>query len=380
VTATALINGRVVLADEIRDDLCVLIDGARIAAVCDTAPEHAERVDLGGQLLLAGFIDTQVNGGGGRLFNDDPSVETIAIMAAAHRRFGTTGLLPTLISDDFSVVERAIAAVDAAIDSGVPGVLGVHIEGPFLSRTRRGIHLASMLQPFEDRFVEALCSGRNGRTLVTVAPECIAPEQIARLVDAGVIVSAGHSDADYETVRAALDAGMTGFTHLFNAMSQLTNRAPGMVGAALEDPEIYAGIIVDGHHIHPAAFRVGLSAKGVDRLMLVTDAMPTVGVPTDEFMLQGRSIRREGDRLVSEDGVLAGSTLTMAAAVANAGEQGRLSLPQAARMASSTPAHFLGLARETGAIEPGLRADLVVMTDDFIVTEAWIGGAAQFGR
>jgi N-acetylglucosamine-6-phosphate deacetylase len=380
VTATALINGRVVLADEIRDDLCVLIDGARIAAVCDTAPEHAERVDLGGQLLLAGFIDTQVNGGGGRLFNDDPSVETIAIMAAAHRRFGTTGLLPTLISDDFSVVERAIAAVDAAIDSGVPGVLGVHIEGPFLSRTRRGIHLASMLQPFEDRFVEALCSGRNGRTLVTVAPECIAPEQIARLVDAGVIVSAGHSDANYETVRAALDAGMTGFTHLFNAMSQLTNRAPGMVGAALEDPEIYAGIIVDGHHIHPAAFRVGLSAKGVDRLMLVTDAMPTVGVPTDEFMLQGRSIRREGDRLVSEDGVLAGSTLTMAAAVANAGEQGRLSLPQAARMASSTPAHFLGLAGETGAIEPGLRADLVVMTDDFIVTEAWIGGAAQFGR
>jgi N-acetylglucosamine-6-phosphate deacetylase len=380
VTATALINGRVVLADEIRDDLCVLIDGARIGAVCDTAPEHAERVDLGGQLLLAGFIDTQVNGGGGRLFNDDPSVETIAIMAAAHRRFGTTGLLPTLISDDFSVVERAIAAVDAAIDSGVPGVLGVHIEGPFLSRTRRGIHLASMLQPFEDRFVEALCSGRNGRSLVTVAPECISPAQIARLVDAGVIVSAGHSDANYETVRAALDAGMTGFTHLFNAMSQLTNRAPGMVGAALEDPNTYAGIILDGHHIHPAAFRVGLNAKGVDRLMLVTDAMPTVGVPTEEFMLQGRAIRREGDRLVSEDGVLAGSTLTMAAAVANAAEQGRLSLPQAARMASGTPAHFLGLAGETGSIAVGLRADLVAMNEEFTVAETWIGGAAQSGR
>jgi N-acetylglucosamine-6-phosphate deacetylase len=170
---------------------------------------------------------------------------------------------------------------------------------------------------------------------------------------------------------------MTGFTHLFNAMSQLTNRAPGMVGAALEDPNTYAGIIVDGHHIHPAAFRVGLNAKGVDHLMLVTDAMPTVGVPTDEFMLQGRAIRREGDRLVSEEGVLAGSTLTMVAAVANAVEQGRLSLPQAARMASSTPAHFLGLAGETGAIAPGLRADLVAMTDDFTVTETWIGGAAQ---
>lgn len=380
MTATALINGRVVLADEIRDNLCVLIDGDRIAAVGETVPEDAKRVDLAGQLLLAGFIDTQVNGGGGRLFNDDPSVETIAIIAEAHRRFGTTGLLPTLISDDFSVVERAIAAVDEAIDGGVPGVLGVHIEGPFLSRTRRGIHLASMLQPFEDRFVEALCSGRNGRTLVTVAPECIAPAQITRLVDAGVIVSAGHSDANYETVRAALDAGMTGFTHLFNAMSQLTNRAPGMVGAALEDPETYAGIIIDGHHIHPAAFRVGLNAKGVDRLMLVTDAMPTVGVPTEEFMLQGRAIRREGDRLVSEDGVLAGSTLTMAAAVANAAEQGRLSLPQAARMASGTPAHFLGLAGETGSIAVGLRADLVAMNEEFTVAETWIGGAAQSGR
>jgi len=373
--ARALTNGRLVTADGVRDDCCVVIDGERIAEIRDQPPEGAEEVDLAGQLLLPGFIDVQVNGGGGRLFNDDPSVETIAIMAAAHRRFGTTGLLPTLISDDFSVIERAIAAVDEAIDSGVPGVLGIHIEGPFLSRTRRGIHLASMLQPFDDRFVAALCSGRNGRTLVTVAPECISPAQIKRLVDAGVIVSAGHSDANYETVRAAIDAGMTGFTHLFNAMSQLTNRAPGMVGAALEDPNTYAGIIVDGHHIHPATFRVGLNAKGVDRLMLVTDAMPTVGASTDEFMLQGRAIRRQGDRLVSEEGVLAGSTLTMAAAVANAVEQGRLSLPEAVRMATSTPARFLGLAGETGAIEAGLRADLVVMRDDFTVTDTWIAGA-----
>jgi N-acetylglucosamine-6-phosphate deacetylase len=375
--ATALFNGRVVLADEIRDDLCVVIDSDCIKAICDEPPEGAERVDLADQLLLPGFIDTQVNGGGGRLFNDDPSVETIAIMASAHRRFGTTGLLPTLISDDSSVIERAIAAVDEAIDAGVPGVLGIHIEGPFLSHTRRGIHLASKLQPFDDRFVDMLCSGRNGRTLVTVAPECIAPQQIARLVEAGVIVSAGHSDANYETVRAALDAGMTGFTHLFNAMSQLTNRAPGMVGAALEEPTTYAGIILDGHHIHPAAFRVGLNAKGVDHLMLVTDAMPTVGVPSDEFMLQGRAIRREGDRLVSEEGVLAGSTLTMVAAVAKAVEQGRLTLPEAARMASSTPAHFLGLAGQTGTISVGLRADLVAMTDNFNVTQTWIAGAAQ---
>lgn len=374
--ATALTNGRVVLRDEVRSDLCVVIDSGRIAAISPDPPRDLERVDLGGQLLLPGFIDVQVNGGGGRLFNDDPSVETIAAMAAAHRRFGTTGLLPTLISDDFSIIARAIAAVDEAIDRGVPGVIGIHIEGPFLSNKRRGIHLASMLQPFNDRFLEVLCSARNGRTLVTVAPECISPTQIKRLVDGGVIVAAGHSDADYETVRAAIDAGVTGFTHLFNAMSQLTNRAPGMVGAALEDSSTYAGIIVDGHHLHPATFRAGLQAKGTDRLMLVTDAMPTVGAEHDEFMLQGRAIRRDGDKLLSQDGILAGSTLTMASAVANAIEQGHLDLPGAVRMASTTPAQFLGLSGETGAIEVGLRADLIAMDQDFIVTASWIGGVA----
>jgi N-acetylglucosamine-6-phosphate deacetylase len=373
--ATALINGRVVLHDEVRRNLCVVIDNDRIAGLTDEPPAGCEVIDLRGQLLLPGFIDVQVNGGGGRLFNDDPSVETIAIMAAAHRRFGTTGFLPTLISDDFSVIEPAIAAVDEAIESDVPGVIGIHIEGPFLSNERRGIHLASKLRQFDDRFLEVLCSARNGRTLVTVAPECISPAQVRRLVDGGVIVAAGHSDADYETVRAAIDAGVTGFTHLFNAMSQLTNRAPGMVGAALEDSATYAGIIVDGHHLHPATFRAGLQAKGTDRLMLVTDAMPTVGAEHQEFMLQGRAIRRDGDKLLSQEGTLAGSTLTMASAVANAIEQGRLDLPAAVRMASTTPAHFLGLERETGAIEVGLRADLIAMDDQFNVTASWIGGA-----
>lgn len=373
---TALVNGRVLIGDELREDCCVVIEGDRIGEVCASPPVGADVIDLGGDLLLPGFIDVQVNGGGGRLFNDDPSVETVAVIAAAHRQFGTTGLLPTLISDDFSIIERGIAAVDGAIAAGVPGVLGIHIEGPFLSKARRGIHLASMLQRFEDRFVELLSSARNGRTLVTVAPECVTPAQIGRLVQAGVIVSAGHSDADYETVRATLDAGMTGFTHLFNGMSQLTNREPGMVGAALEDRTTFAGLIVDGHHIHPASLRVAINAKGIDKLMLVTDAMPTVGADEQEFMLQGRAIQRDGDRLVSEDGVLAGSTLTMASAVANAIEQGRIGLSAAVEMASSSPAHFLGLGDQIGAIRAGFRADLIAMRDDFTVARSWIGGAA----
>jgi N-acetylglucosamine-6-phosphate deacetylase len=298
-------------------------------------------------------------------------------MAEAHRRFGTTGLLPTLISDDLSVVQRGIAAVEEAIETGVPGVLGIHIEGPFLSRIRRGIHLASKLQPFDDRFVELLSSAKRGKTVVTVAPECVEPAQVSRLVQAGVVVCAGHSDADYETVKAAINAGATGFTHLFNGMSQLTNRAPGMVGAALEDRTTYAGLIVDGLHIHPASFRGALNAKGADRLMLVTDAMASAGSDRREFTLQGRTISRKGERLVNEEGVLAGSTLTMAAAVAKAIEQGRISLASAVQMASATPAQFLGLGRETGAIAPGLRADLLVVREDFTVLGSWIGGQAH---
>jgi N-acetylglucosamine-6-phosphate deacetylase len=374
---TAFVNGRVLLPEGLRENVCVVIAGDRIEAIAKSAPEGASIVDLGGDLLLPGFIDVQVNGGGGRLFNEDPSVETVAIMAEAHRRFGTTGLLPTLISDDLSVVQRGIAAVEEAIETGVPGVLGIHIEGPFLSRIRRGIHLASKLQPFDDRFVELLSSAKRGKTVVTVAPECVEPAQVSRLVQAGVVVCAGHSDADYETVKAAINAGATGFTHLFNGMSQLTNRAPGMVGAALEDRTTYAGLIVDGLHIHPASFRVALNAKGADRLMLVTDAMASAGSDRREFTLQGRTISRKGERLVNEEGVLAGSTLTMAAAVAKAIEQGRISLASAVQMASATPAQFLGLGRETGAIAPGLRADLLVVREDFTVLGSWISGQAR---
>ncbi|RIA44469.1 N-acetylglucosamine 6-phosphate deacetylase [Hephaestia caeni] len=372
--ATALCNARVLLPLGLRDDICVVIEGARIRAVSSSPPADAEIVDLGGKLLLPGFIDCQVNGGGGALFNTDPSVATIATIAAAHRRFGTTGLLPTLISDDLSVVERGIAAVDAAIAQGVPGILGIHIEGPFLNPARRGIHAEAKLRRLEDDLVDLLAAPQRGKTLVTLAPERATPAQIARLVDAGVIVAAGHSDADYETVRGAIDAGLTGFTHLFNAMSQLANRAPGMVGAALEDDSTWAGIIVDGHHLHPATVRVAVRAKRADRLMLVTDAMPSVGSAAPTFELQGRTIRREGDILRGDDGVLAGSTLTMAGAVANMIAQGRVSLRTAVTMASATPAAFLGLADRTGTIAPGFAADLVLVDDDLIVQKTWIAG------
>lgn len=371
---TALVNARVLLPQGLREDLAVTIADGQIRSVSSEPPAGAAILDCGGEMLLPGFIDTQVNGGGGVLFNDAPSIETIATIAAAHRRFGTTGLLPTLISDDLSVVAAAIRAVDDAIEAGVPGVLGVHVEGPFLSFARRGIHDAAHLRRIDRDAIALLGSARRGKTLVTLAPECVEPEDIAALVSAGVIVSAGHSEADYDTVRRAIAAGLSSFTHLFNAMSPLVNRAPGMTGAALEDDRTTAGLIVDGHHVHPAAIRIALKAKGYERLMLVTDAMPLVGVTDDRFLLQGREIRREGDRLIDAEGTLAGSTLTMADAVRNVIAQTGIDLRRAVAMASATPAAVLGISDRRGAIAPGLSADLILVDDDLQVKRSWIAG------
>lgn len=345
------------------------VDGAIFAAPAGDADRS---VDLAGDLLIPGFIDIQVNGGGGVLFNDDPSVEGIAAIAAAHRRYGSAGILPTLISDALPRIAVALDAVDAAIAAGVPGILGAHIEGPFISPARHGIHREDRLSRMDADMVALLCRPRRGVVLLTVAPEVVPPETIARLTSAGVIVSLGHSDADWETTRHALDAGARGFTHLYNAMSQLRNRAPGMVGAALEDPEAYAGIILDGHHIHPASFRVALRAKPIDRLVLVTDAMPSVGSDAPSFMLQGRSIHREGDVLTSDDGVLAGSTLDMLSAVRNAMSQGNLTLAEAVAMATTSPAAFLRLPPP--AIAVGKPATMLRLSPDLKLRSIWIDG------
>lgn len=375
--AVNLINGRVATPGGVRDGLSVVIDQGRIVAVTPDRPSSGQDHDLRGRLLAPGFIDTQVNGGGGVLFNDDPSPEGVAAIAAAHRRFGTTGLLPTLISDDLDVIDRAVDAVEAAIAAGVPGVLGVHIEGPFLNVRRKGIHDASKFRVLDDDAVRRLTRLKGGRTLITLAPEMTSPDMIGRLAQAGARVAAGHTDADYPTMRAAFGAGITGVTHLFNAMSQLQNRAPGVVGAALENQDAWCGIIVDGHHVDPVAFRLALRCRPHDRFMLVTDAMPSVGADSDHFFLQGRRITVRGGLCYDENGVLAGSDLDMAAAVRNAVALLGLDLSQVLAMASACPAAFLGLSDRRGAIAPGRAADLVALDDDLKVVETWIGGVRE---
>jgi N-acetylglucosamine-6-phosphate deacetylase len=315
-----------------------------------------------------------VNGGGGVLFNDRRSVEGIAAIGAAHRRFGTTGFLPTLISDSPEHMAEAVAATAAALAARVPGVLGIHLEGPFLNAERKGVHDPRFMRPMGEADVALVTSLRGGKTLITLAPEKVPAETVARLANAGVVISAGHTKADYDTIRAARAAGLTGFTHLFNAMPPLAGREPGPVGAALDDPDAWCGIIVDLHHVSVPSLRVAINARGWERTMLVTDAMPSVGSKLDHFELLGRTVTRKDGMLTTADGTLAGSDLDMASAVRNTIRHLGLPLEAALHMASRAPAEFLGLGGELGRIAPGYRASLVLLDDDLEVVETWIDG------
>ena len=361
-----------------RDDLVVVIEDGRIVALerdaDPEAPVRGGQVDMAGGWLLPGFIDAQVNGGGGVLFNNTPTVAGIAAIAAAHRRFGTTGLLPTLISDRPEVMGQAIDAVRGAIAAGVPGVLGIHLEGPYIAPARKGTHDASTFRvPGSDELALA-SSLDNGVTLLTLAPERVPLESIRTLADRGVVVAAGHTGATYEEIRAGLDAGVRAFTHLYNAMSPLTGREPGTVGAALDDAHSWVGIIADGVHVHPASLRLALAAKPAGKVFLVTDAMPPVGADDPSYVLYGETITAVDGVVRNAAGALAGSALDMATAVRNAVQWLGVDLAEAARMASTYPAQLLGLDALRGHISEGSIADLVLLDDQLQVCQTWIGG------
>jgi len=371
-----LTNGKILTPRGIVSGQTLLLSGALIEALVPASEVGRGEltVDLGNQLLLPGFIDVQVNGGGGVLFNDAPSLESIRAIGAAHRRFGTTGFLPTLISDDLDTIGRAIDAVQSAIDAGVPGVLGIHIEGPFLNWRRRGVHDAKHLRLLDPSLLSLLCQLRAGRTLLTLAPEITTPQMIAELVAAGVLVSAGHSNASFAETTEAIAQGLRGFTHLFNAMAPLAPREPGIVGAALYDQDTWCGIIVDGHHVDPVMLQLALRCKPHERFMLVTDAMPPVGSTNSSFQLQGRTISVVDGVCRDENGTLAGTALDMATAMRNARSMLGLEVAEAARMASEYPAEFLGLGSELGVIAPGRRANLALLDDSLHVVGTWIDG------
>lgn len=378
----ALRADRVFDGEAFHADAAVVVEDGRVVDL--VAGAAADPGSLAGATLLPpktllapGFIDLQVNGGGGVMLNDAPTVETVARIAAAHRRCGTTGLLPTLITDTRETVRAAIAAVASAIATGVPGVLGIHLEGPFLNPARRGIHPERHMVEPRPGDVDLLSSlGDRGVTLVTLAPERVPPGFVAALTERGVRVCAGHTDADAQTITRAIDTeGLLGFTHLYNAMSPLASRAPGAVGVALADPRTFAGIIADGHHVADLALRLACRATGPERLMLVSDAMASVGSDATRFRVGGRTVTLEGGRITGDDGTLAGAHLDLAAAVRHVvrPEVGA-DLADALRMASRTPAIFLGLAERLGSIRPGFRADLVALDHGLNVVGTWSAG------
>ncbi|MEO8858230.1 MAG: N-acetylglucosamine-6-phosphate deacetylase [Burkholderiaceae bacterium] len=376
----ALTNARVLADDGWHLDLAVVLDGERIAALMPASDPRLQGMpqqDLGGAMLLPGFIDVQVNGGGGVLFNQAPTVESLRRIGAAHRRFGTTGFLPTLISDDRAVMRAALLAVEQALAEGVPGVLGIHLEGPYLAPARKGVHDAKYFHAPDCDELALLCAPHAGARLITLAPEHVPLASIGALVDAGLVVCAGHTAADYATTRAALDVGVRGFTHLFNAMTPFGSREPGVVGAALEDADSWCGIIVDGHHVHPASLRVAIAAKPRGKMLLVTDAMPPVGADSPDYVLNGETITVKDGVCQTANGVLAGSALDMAGAVRNAVQMLGLPLDEAVRMASTYPADFLGLGGSHGRIAPGYHADLLLMDDEYRVQRGWINGRAE---
>jgi N-acetylglucosamine-6-phosphate deacetylase len=367
-------NGRVALQTGVVGAADIAIAEGAILSVTPAADTPADEVvDLDGGWLLPGFIDTQVNGGGGVLFNDQVDVDAIAAIGAAHARFGTTAFLPTLISDTPAQIASALAAVDAAIEQGVPGVVGIHIEGPFINEVKRGIHEAHRIRRLDDAILATLTAPYRGRVMLTLAPELCDEEDIRTLVRHGVIVSAGHSDATYDEAQRAIAAGLTGFTHLFNAMSPLHHRNPGAVGAAF-DSDTYCGLIVDNVHLHPAVVRLAIHAKGKDRIMLVTDAMPSVGTDDSEFTLQGKRIAVKDGVCIFEDGTLAGTHLDMASALRKTVDVTGLSVPDVSVMASATPAAFLSLDDRIGSIVPGQRADWVWLGAELAPRATWIGG------
>ncbi|MBD9373036.1 N-acetylglucosamine-6-phosphate deacetylase [Rhizobium sp. ARZ01] len=380
---TAITGARIFDGDLWHDDRVLLIEDGKVAGIVDNdeIPATAVRTSMDGCRIVPGFVDLQVNGGGGVLLNEQPDVDGIRTVCAAHARFGTTALLPTLITDTREIAIRTIAAGVAAREANVPGFLGLHLEGPHLSIARKGAHDPKLIRPMEAddlaRTIEA--RGRLEALLMTVAPENVNNEQIATLADAGVTVSLGHSDSTYATVNAAVAAGARMMTHLFNAMSPLGHREPGMVGGALDLGHINAGLIADGFHVDAISIGVAMRAKkGPGRIFLVTDAMSPIGTDMTSFTLNGRKIYRKDGRLTLADGTLAGADIDMISCVRFMHEQVGLELEEALRMASLYPAEAIGMTGRKGRLTHGHDADFTVLDDSLDIRATYIGGKAAF--
>ncbi|MBN9673786.1 N-acetylglucosamine-6-phosphate deacetylase [Roseibium aggregatum] len=372
----AFVGAEIFDGSQFHEDAALVTGNGRVLGIqaLNEVPGTTEKIVLDGGILAPGYVDLQVNGGGGVMFNSAPTVETLTRMAQAHARSGATSILPTLITDTPEVTARAVETVALAA-SKVPGIAGLHLEGPHLALSRKGAHDATLIRPMTAGDLDALVQAAKRLPVlkVTVAPEAVTLEQIRALSDAGVLVSIGHTDCCYSDLAAAAEAGARCVTHLFNAQSQLGNREPGVVGAALQLGALSAGLIADGIHVHPASMSVALHAKqGPGQIFLVSDAMATAGSDIDSFTLNGREIRRETNRLTLADGTLAGAHLDLTTAIRNVVELCGLPLEKALAMATSVPAALIGRDTDIGTLRPGARADMVLLSEDLELMSVYL--------
>lgn len=368
---SSLFDGEKVLSNQL-----ISIDSGKVIALenCSITDAPARSKYQFSGMLSPGFVDVQVNGGGGVLFNQAPTVDSLQTIVQAHRQFGTTSMLPTLITDDLATIEKAANSVSQFITQPQSGIVGIHFEGPHLSLPKKGIHPEQYIRSVTDKELAQYCRSDLGRVKVTVAPETVPPDVIKELVSSGVIVFIGHSNANADLVMQAISAGASGFTHLFNAMSPMLGREPGMVGCALLNDSVYCGLIVDLLHVHPLNCQLAIKIKSIEKLILVTDAMGHVGSKEDRLRYFDTEITRVNNKLTTPDGTIAGSNLDMASAVRNTHNTLDISISDSLTMATQTPARCIGLDNKIGRIAPGFQADFVELNNNLEVSSTWVAG------
>jgi len=371
----ALLGSQIFCGELFYDDHALLVDGKSIVDIVDknNIPENFNKMELDQGILAPGFIDLQVNGGGGVLFNNSPNKESLNTIIKAHQFFGTTSVMPTVISDSLEVLEQCITTVTEEIKNN-SSLLGIHIEGPFFNTKYRGVHQKQYISTINSDYLNLFESLKGFPVMLTLAPECISSQQLKHLTSLGIKTLAGHSDASYDELDDAIKNGLDGFTHLFNAMSQISAREPGVVGSALHFENTFASIIVDLHHVHPSLIQLAYQLKPTGKLFFISDSMATINHGKPSFELYDEVVNESDGRLVNSEGKLAGSSITQIDAVKNAYQKCNIPLNQALAMASRYPAEYLGIANHLGFLKPGYRADLVHFDSNFKVHNAWVSG------
>ena len=371
----ALLGSQIFCGERFYDDHALLVEGKSIVDIVDknNTPDNFNKIELDQGILAPGFIDLQVNGGGGVLFNNSPNKESLNTIIKAHQFFGTTSVMPTVISDSLEVLEQCIKTVTEEIKNN-SSLLGIHIEGPFFNTKYRGVHQKQYISTINSDYLNLFESLKGFPVMLTLAPECISSQQLKHLTSLGIKTLAGHSDATYDELDDAIKNGLDGFTHLFNAMGQISAREPGVVGSALHFENTFASIIVDLHHVHPSLIQLAYKLKPKGKLFFISDSMATINHGKPSFELYDEVVNESDGRLVNSEGKLAGSSITQIDAVKNAYQKCNIPLNQALAMASRYPAKYLGIANHLGSLKPGYRADLVHFDSNFKVHNTWVSG------